>query len=64
MFIEHIITINAEIKKKLWNNSILNRLNVKIILYFCKMRVKSIFKLSHNLLKTLNNKFIQNLNRL
>ena len=32
MLIEIIININAEIKKKLWNNFILNRLNVKCIL--------------------------------
>ena len=36
MLIEIIININAEIKNKLWNNFILNRLNVKLYYNFCK----------------------------
>ncbi len=62
MFIKNIININAEINKKLWNNFILNRLNVELYYNFCKNESKKVLRnLSYNLLKRLNNKFIQNL---
>ena len=53
-----VYSTHTKIKKKLWNNVILNRGNVKFIYIFCKMKVNNTCNLSYNLLKRLNNKFM------
>ena len=49
MFIEIIININAEIKNKLWNNFILNRLNVELYYNLCKNESKKYRVIFHTI---------------